>query len=84
MIDIDDFKTINTCSAMSPATRSSGNVAQILRRSVRAFDVCARFGGEEFAILMPATSVASATKVAAFASASSLTAPSSPGSAPFA
>jgi len=28
-------------------------VADILKRAVRVFDVCTRIGGEEFAILMP-------------------------------
>jgi diguanylate cyclase (GGDEF)-like protein len=65
MIDIDDFKTINDSFGHLAGDSVIRDVAQILRRSVRAFDVCARFGGEEFAILMPATSVASATKVAA-------------------
>ena len=39
-------------------------MSDTLRRSVRAFDVCTRFGGEEFAILMPGSSAASALQSA--------------------
>jgi diguanylate cyclase (GGDEF)-like protein len=39
-------------------------MSDTLRRSVRAFDVCTRFGGEEFAILMPGTEPAEALALA--------------------
>ena len=35
-------------------------VADILKKSVRDYDVVSRFGGEEYAILMPETSSAEA------------------------
>jgi diguanylate cyclase (GGDEF)-like protein len=36
----------------------------VLRRSVRLFDVCARHGGDEFAILMPGSSPESSRQIA--------------------
>jgi diguanylate cyclase (GGDEF)-like protein len=65
MIDIDDFKQVNDSFGHVVGDTVIKDVAEILRRSVRGFDVCARFGGEEFAVLMPASTVESAAKVAA-------------------
>ncbi len=64
MIDIDDFKIVNDRFGHLVGDTVIRDVADILRRSVRVFDVCARFGGEEFAILMPGTAVESAARVA--------------------
>ena len=64
MIDIDDFKVVNDSFGHLAGDMVIKDVAEILRRSVRVFDVCARFGGEEFAVLMPASSIESAAKVA--------------------
>jgi diguanylate cyclase (GGDEF)-like protein len=65
MLDLDNFKSINDSFGHLAGDTVIKDVAQILRRSVRIFDVCARFGGEEFAILMPGASLDSATKIAA-------------------
>jgi diguanylate cyclase (GGDEF)-like protein len=64
MIDIDDFKTVNDSFGHLAGDAVIKDVAEILRRSVRVFDVCARFGGEEFAIIMPGSVVESAAMVA--------------------
>jgi len=40
------------------------DTAEIVRRAVRVFDVCTRFGGEEFAVIMPASSEDGALAVA--------------------
>jgi diguanylate cyclase (GGDEF)-like protein len=53
MIDIDDFKRINDTSGHLEGDRALCGVADLLRTSVRIFDVCARFGGEEFVVVMP-------------------------------
>jgi diguanylate cyclase (GGDEF)-like protein len=39
-------------------------VGDILKRSVRRFDLCTRFGGEEFAIVMPGSSAENSASVA--------------------
>jgi len=53
MIDIDDFKRINDTWGHLEGDRALRDVADLLRGGVRIFDVCARFGGEEFVIIMP-------------------------------
>jgi diguanylate cyclase (GGDEF)-like protein len=65
MLDIDDFKQINDSYGHLAGDAVVRDVADILRRSVRVFDVCARFGGDEFAIIMPGSGIESANMVAA-------------------
>jgi diguanylate cyclase (GGDEF)-like protein len=60
MIDADNFKVFNDLLLHSGGDRILRTMADLLRRSVRAFDVCARLGGEEFAILMPGSNAEAA------------------------
>jgi diguanylate cyclase (GGDEF)-like protein len=64
LIDIDDFKRINDSLGHLAGDYLLRQVAEILKRSVRVFDVCTRYGGEEFAILMPGSSAVNALVVA--------------------
>lgn len=64
MLDIDNFKTINDVHGHVVGDRLLRCVADRLRRGVRIFDVCARYGGDEFAILMPSTPIETALLVA--------------------
>jgi diguanylate cyclase (GGDEF)-like protein len=64
MVDIDNFKRINDDHGHVIGDRLLRCVAERLRRGVRIFDVCARYGGDEFAILMPSSNVDTATLVA--------------------
>jgi diguanylate cyclase (GGDEF)-like protein len=60
MIDADTFKTFNDLLGHPGGDRILRTMSDLLRRSVRAFDVCTRFGGEEFAILMPGSNAEAA------------------------
>jgi len=64
MIDIDDFKPVNDVYGHLAGDAIIRDVADIMRRSVRVFDVCARFGGEEFAIIMPGSAIGTSAMVA--------------------
>jgi diguanylate cyclase (GGDEF)-like protein len=64
IIDIDSFKAINDRFGHLAGDAVLKDVADILRRSVRVFDVCARYGGDEFAVVMPGSTLDSATVVA--------------------
>jgi diguanylate cyclase (GGDEF)-like protein len=64
MVDIDNFKAINDDHGHVVGDRLLRCVSERLRRGVRIFDVCARYGGDEFAILMPSSNVDTAVLVA--------------------
>ena len=58
--DIDDFKAVNDTFGHQTGDAVLKQVGEIIRSAVRMFDVCARFGGDEFAVLMPNSDRASA------------------------
>jgi diguanylate cyclase (GGDEF)-like protein len=64
LLDIDNFKQLNDRLGHLTGDAVLRVVADVLRRSVRLFDVCARFGGDEFAILMPGSSAESSAQIA--------------------
>ncbi len=55
MIDIDDFKLFNDSEGHLAGDEVLKQVANIAKDSLRIIDVIARFGGEEFAVIMPQT-----------------------------
>jgi diguanylate cyclase (GGDEF)-like protein len=64
MIDLDDFKRINDEHGHQTGDRVLRAIASALRLAVRSSDVVARYGGDEFVVLMPDTGVAEAARVA--------------------
>ena len=64
MVDLDGFKSINDRFGHVAGDMVIRDISEILRRSVRIFDVCTRFGGEEFAVMMPGGTAESAGAIA--------------------
>ena len=55
MIDIDFFKKINDTHGHMKADELLARLANVIKKQLRKSDVAARFGGEEFIILLPET-----------------------------
>jgi diguanylate cyclase (GGDEF)-like protein len=55
MIDIDDFKLFNDSEGHLAGDEILKSIANIAKDCLRVSDVIARFGGEEFAVIMPQT-----------------------------
>ena len=57
MVDVDRFKQVNDEFGHDAGDAALREVAGVLRRSVRRSDLVARWGGEEFALVLPDTTL---------------------------
>lgn len=64
MVDLDHFKQINDCFGHHAGDQALCAVVEKMQDSVRGIDVLGRWGGEEFAVLLPGAAADAALLVA--------------------
>ena len=64
MLDVDLFKSYNDQFGHPAGDEALKIVGNVIRETLRGADVAARFGGEEFAILLPQTTAPEAATIA--------------------
>jgi len=64
MCDVDHFKQLNDTFGHQAGDEVLKHVVALVRRKIRTLDWIARFGGEEFVIVLPETNFSNALKVA--------------------
>ncbi len=62
-LDMDHFKKVNDLHGHLMGSRVLVEVAQILIQNLRAVDVIARYGGDEFVVILPETDVRAAYQI---------------------
>jgi diguanylate cyclase (GGDEF)-like protein len=62
ILDLDRFKTLNDTHGHPAGDRALAVVGRVLKEGLRASDVACRYGGDEFLIVLPETSLAGALR----------------------
>ena len=64
LLDVDNFKSVNDTTEYAFGDEVLQRVADALKANIRETDFAARFGGDEFCVLLPQTSPAEAVQTA--------------------
>jgi diguanylate cyclase len=62
LLDLDDFKKLNDNHGHQAGDAALRHLVKIVKDELRSMDVIARFGGEEFVILLPETTLEAAAQ----------------------
>ncbi|GJM13759.1 MAG: hypothetical protein DHS20C12_21620 [Pseudohongiella sp.] len=57
MLDLDHFKSINDAYGHEAGNAVLGHIAALIQKTVRRLDIPCRYGGEEFTIILPDTTL---------------------------
>jgi len=63
LLDLDDFKRINDTHGHATGDEVLVHLVNVVKETLRKLDVIARFGGEEFLVLLPETEPAEAMQI---------------------
>ncbi len=64
ILDLDNFKRVNDTYGHLIGDRVLSMIAELIRKHVRSTDITARYGGDEFCVVLPNTTVQGARLVA--------------------
>jgi diguanylate cyclase (GGDEF)-like protein len=64
MVDVDNLKKINDTHGHRAGDKVIKEISRRIKECIRQIDTAARYGGDEFAVILPNTSLADATTVA--------------------
>jgi diguanylate cyclase (GGDEF)-like protein len=64
LLDLDHFKSVNDIHGHEVGNKLLAHIAELIRTAVRRLDIPCRYGGEEFTIILPDTSLAQGVRFA--------------------
>ncbi len=64
LLDVDHFKLVNDTHGHDVGDRVLKTIAQLIQENVRELDICGRWGGEEFLIIVRLSSIDQAARLA--------------------